>query len=144
MNLMRYTLNEVKEIWKFVIISAVNCPNPVLPEKQLIQAVAGMKHDLERIKPQTGKEISDINEENREPPLLLRDISPGGEIILIRLVIFSTILGECPKSLPRKAGRGGVLKLKKLAKSGLSPHSQILSELGSCSIKFFIFKMQVR
>jgi hypothetical protein len=35
----------------------------VLPEKQLIQAVAGMKHDLERIKARLGKDIADIDEE---------------------------------------------------------------------------------
>jgi hypothetical protein len=34
-----------------------------LPEKQLFQAVAGMKHDLERIKAKLGKDITDIDEE---------------------------------------------------------------------------------
>lgn len=56
-------VNEVKEIWKFVNYISSELPDPVLPEKQLIQAVAGMKHDLERIKARLGKDISDIDEE---------------------------------------------------------------------------------
>jgi hypothetical protein len=56
-------VNEVKEIWKFVNYISSEIPDPVLPEKQLIKAVAGMKHDLERIKAKMGKDISDIDEE---------------------------------------------------------------------------------
>src|SRR5674536_163744 len=52
-------VNEVKEIWKFVNYISSELPDPVLPEKQLIQAVAGMKHDLERIKAKLGKDIVD-------------------------------------------------------------------------------------
>ncbi len=55
-------INEVKEIWKFVNYISNEIPDPVLPEKQLIQAVAGMKHDLERIKARLGKDISDMEE----------------------------------------------------------------------------------
>lgn len=55
-------INEVKEIWKFVNYISNELPEPVLPEKQLIQAVATMKNDLERIKAKIGRDISDINE----------------------------------------------------------------------------------
>jgi transcriptional regulator with XRE-family HTH domain len=57
-------INEVKEIWKFVNYISSELPDPVIPEKQLIQTVAGIKHDLERMKARLGKEITDINEEN--------------------------------------------------------------------------------
>jgi transcriptional regulator with XRE-family HTH domain len=55
-------ITEVKEIWKFVNFISSELPEPVLPEKQLIQAVATMKNDLERIKAKIGKDISDISE----------------------------------------------------------------------------------
>jgi transcriptional regulator with XRE-family HTH domain len=57
-------INEVKEIWKFVNFISSELPDPVLPEKQLIQAVATMKNDLERIKAKLGRDISDIREAN--------------------------------------------------------------------------------
>jgi len=56
-------ISEVKEIWKFVNYISSELPDPVMPEKQLFQAVAGMKHDLERIKAKLGSDISDIDEE---------------------------------------------------------------------------------
>ena len=57
-------INEVKEIWKFVNYISSELPDPVLPEKQLIQAVASMKNDLERIKAKIGKDITDVKEVN--------------------------------------------------------------------------------
>jgi hypothetical protein len=57
-------INEVKEIWKFVNYISNELPDPVIPEKQLIRTVAGMKHDLERLKTKLGKEITDISEES--------------------------------------------------------------------------------
>ena len=57
-------INEVKEIWKFVNYISNELPEPVLPEKQLRQAVAAMKNDLERIKAKIGKDITDVNEAN--------------------------------------------------------------------------------
>lgn len=57
-------INEVKEIWKFVNYISNELPDPVLPEKQLIQAVAAMKNDLERLKAKIGRDISDIKEVN--------------------------------------------------------------------------------
>jgi transcriptional regulator with XRE-family HTH domain len=57
-------INEVREIWKFVNYISNELPEPVLPEKQLIQAVAAMKDDLERIKAKIGKDITDIKEVN--------------------------------------------------------------------------------
>jgi transcriptional regulator with XRE-family HTH domain len=56
-------INEVREVWKFVNYISSEIPDPVLPEKQLIQAVAGMKYDLERIKAKLGSDISDIEAE---------------------------------------------------------------------------------
>jgi transcriptional regulator with XRE-family HTH domain len=56
-------INEVKEIWKFVNYISNELPDPVIPEKQLIQTVAGMKRDLERMKNRIGREITDVNEE---------------------------------------------------------------------------------
>ena len=57
-------VNEVREIWKFVNYICSEIPEPVMPEKQIFQSIAVMKHDLERIKAKLGKDISDINEEN--------------------------------------------------------------------------------
>jgi transcriptional regulator with XRE-family HTH domain len=57
-------INEVKEIWKFVNYISSELPEPVLPEKHLIHAVATMKNDLERIKARLGKDISDASEVN--------------------------------------------------------------------------------
>ncbi len=57
-------INEVKEIWKFVNYISSELPEPTLPEKQLIKAVATMKNDLERIKARIGKDIADVKEEN--------------------------------------------------------------------------------
>lgn len=56
-------VNEVKEIWKFVNYISSELPEPVMPEKQLYRAMAGMKHDLEKIKRKLGRDISDIEEE---------------------------------------------------------------------------------
>jgi len=57
-------INEVREIWKFVNYISNELPDPVLPEKQLIQAVAAMKNDLEKIKAKIGKDITDVREVN--------------------------------------------------------------------------------
>jgi transcriptional regulator with XRE-family HTH domain len=56
-------ISEVKEIWKFVNYISNELPEPVIPEKQLFQAVAGMKHDLERLKAMIGRDITDVSEE---------------------------------------------------------------------------------
>jgi transcriptional regulator with XRE-family HTH domain len=56
-------INEVKEIWKFVNYISSELPDPIIPEKQLMQTVAGMKHDLERLKSKLGREITDVAEE---------------------------------------------------------------------------------
>jgi transcriptional regulator with XRE-family HTH domain len=56
-------ISEVKEIWKFVNYISSELPDPVIPEKQLMQTVAGMKHDLERLKSKLGREITDVKEE---------------------------------------------------------------------------------
>jgi phage repressor protein C with HTH and peptisase S24 domain len=57
-------ISEVKEIWKFVNYISSELPDPVIPEKQLMQTVAGMKHDLERLKSKLGREITDVAEES--------------------------------------------------------------------------------
>ena len=56
-------VNEVKEIWKFVNYISSELPEPVIPEKQLMRTVAGMKHDLERLKSKIGRDITDIHPE---------------------------------------------------------------------------------
>jgi transcriptional regulator with XRE-family HTH domain len=56
-------ISEVKEIWKFVNYISNELPDPVIPEKQLIRTVAGLKHDLERLKSKVGRDISDITPE---------------------------------------------------------------------------------
>jgi transcriptional regulator with XRE-family HTH domain len=57
-------ISEVKEIWKFINYISSELPEPVIPEKQLIQTVAGMKHDLERLKAKLGRDITDITGES--------------------------------------------------------------------------------
>ncbi len=56
-------INNVKEIWKFVNYISSELPDPLIPEKQLLQTVAGMKHDLQRLKARLGTEIIDVQEE---------------------------------------------------------------------------------
>lgn len=55
-------VNEVKEVWKFVNYISNELPEPVMPEKQLLQSMAIMKNDLERIKARIGSDITDIKE----------------------------------------------------------------------------------
>jgi len=43
-------VSEVREIWKFVHYISAELPEPVLPEKELINTVARMKHDLDILK----------------------------------------------------------------------------------------------
>ena len=43
-------LNEIKEIWKFVNFISSELPEPVLPENQLVRAVANLKQDLDKLK----------------------------------------------------------------------------------------------
>jgi transcriptional regulator with XRE-family HTH domain len=57
------SISEVKEIWKFVNYISSELPDPVIPEKQLIKTVAGLKHDLERIKSVLGSDIEDVSPE---------------------------------------------------------------------------------
>jgi transcriptional regulator with XRE-family HTH domain len=57
-------VNEVKEIWKFVNYISSELPDPVIPEKQIIQSITLMKNDLERIKAKLGSDISDAKEVN--------------------------------------------------------------------------------
>ncbi len=55
-------VTEVKEIWKFVNYISNEIPEPIMPEKQIMQSMAVMKNDLERIKAKLGKDITDVNE----------------------------------------------------------------------------------
>lgn len=57
-------VNEVKEIWKFVNYISSEIPDPVIPEKQILQSIAVMKNDLEKIKTKLGSDISDAKEIN--------------------------------------------------------------------------------
>ena len=43
-------ISEVREVWKFVNFISNELPEPVLPEKELINTVAAMKHDLDQLK----------------------------------------------------------------------------------------------
>jgi transcriptional regulator with XRE-family HTH domain len=56
-------ISEVKEIWKFVNYISNELPDPIIPEKQLMQTVAVMKHDLERLKKTIGRDIKDVSVE---------------------------------------------------------------------------------
>lgn len=53
-------VSDVKEIWKFINYISSELPDPVIPEKQLISTVAGLKHDLQRIKSRLGADIEDV------------------------------------------------------------------------------------
>ena len=55
-------IGDVKEIWKFVNYISNELPEPALPEKQIIQSIAEMKNDLQRIKAKLGSDISDALE----------------------------------------------------------------------------------
>jgi transcriptional regulator with XRE-family HTH domain len=43
-------ITEVREIWKFVNFISEELPEPALPEKELINTVASMKRDLDKLK----------------------------------------------------------------------------------------------
>lgn len=43
-------VSEVKEVWRFVNFISEVLPDPVLPEQELINTVASMKHDLDSLK----------------------------------------------------------------------------------------------
>ena len=58
-------ISEVKEIWKFINYISSELPDPLIPEKQLIRTVAGLKHDLQRLKSKLGSDIEDITPEKR-------------------------------------------------------------------------------
>ncbi len=55
-------ISEVKEIWRFINYISSEIPDPVIPEKQLIKTVAGLKYDLQRIKSRLGSDMQDISE----------------------------------------------------------------------------------
>lgn len=57
-------VSDIKEIWRFVNYISSELPEPVLPERQLMQSIATMKNDLERIKARLGKDITDVREIN--------------------------------------------------------------------------------
>jgi len=44
------SVNEIKEVWKFVHFISHELPEPVLPENELVRTVANLKHDLNKIK----------------------------------------------------------------------------------------------
>lgn len=49
-------ISEVREVWKFVNYISSELPDPVLPEKELINTVVAMKQDLDRLKQKIGSE----------------------------------------------------------------------------------------
>lgn len=59
-------ISEVREIWKFVNYISSSLPDPVIPERELLNTVAKMKHDLDILKrQQTGESVIVVN--NPEP-----------------------------------------------------------------------------
>jgi len=46
----KITINEIKEIWKFMNFISSDFPEPVLPKDELIKIVANLKHDVDKIK----------------------------------------------------------------------------------------------
>lgn len=50
-------VSEVREIWKFTHYISAELPEPVLPEKELINTVARMKHDLDKLKQKKDPEL---------------------------------------------------------------------------------------
>ncbi|MFO7853045.1 MAG: XRE family transcriptional regulator [Bacteroidota bacterium] len=52
-------ISEVREIWKFVNYISSELPDPVLPEKELINTVARMKFDLDRLKQKNTESTED-------------------------------------------------------------------------------------
>ncbi|MCK4881234.1 MAG: helix-turn-helix domain-containing protein [Bacteroidales bacterium] len=40
----------IREIWKFIHFISHEIPEPMIPENQLVRTVAGLKHDMERMK----------------------------------------------------------------------------------------------
>ncbi|HKL66576.1 MAG TPA: hypothetical protein VJ877_01695, partial [Bacteroidales bacterium] len=50
-------VSEVREIWKFAHYISAELPEPVLPEKELINTVARMKHDLDMLKQKKDQEL---------------------------------------------------------------------------------------
>ncbi len=44
------SVNEIREIWKFVHFISNEIPEPVIPENQLVRTVASLKQDLDRLK----------------------------------------------------------------------------------------------
>jgi len=63
-------ISEVREIWKFVNYISNELPDPVLPEKELINTVAAMKKDLDRLKLRMVNENETENLPADEPPAL--------------------------------------------------------------------------
>lgn len=43
-------IKDIKEIWRFVHFISQELPEPLLPENELVKTVAGLKHDMQRIK----------------------------------------------------------------------------------------------
>lgn len=43
-------VNEVKEVWKFIHYISSEIPDPMIPRDELMKTVAGLKHDMNRLK----------------------------------------------------------------------------------------------
>jgi hypothetical protein len=55
-------ISDIREVWKFVHYISDELPEPVLPEKQLLQTVASMKQDLYQLKKSMCRDIEDAKE----------------------------------------------------------------------------------
>ena len=45
-------VNEIREIWRFVHFISHEIPEPILPENQLVRAVASLRRDMDQLKQQ--------------------------------------------------------------------------------------------
>jgi len=63
-------ISEVREVWKFVNYISNELPDPVLPEKELINTVVAMKQDLDRLKQRMVDESDEVILPVDEPPAI--------------------------------------------------------------------------
>ena len=62
------SVNEIREIWKFVHFISHEIPEPVIPENQLVRTVASLKQDLDRLKMSMSTGVNSARNHPREVP----------------------------------------------------------------------------
>ncbi len=58
-------VSEVREVWKFIHYISNELPEPVLPEKELLNTVAAMKRDLDQLKLKAGEQEAEDQIDNK-------------------------------------------------------------------------------